>query len=81
MSEAELLASSVSEYTALVGRVSTLENTDMDQLVSRLSSEHDWTERGAQAITSLANEYGVFMLRNALALAIALGKEDGELDF
>lgn len=81
MSETELLASSVSEYTTMVDRVSTRENVDMNSLVRRLSSEHDWTERGAQAITSLANDYGTFMLRNALALAIALGKEDGDLEF
>jgi len=30
-------------------------------------------------IVTLANKYGAFMLRNALAVALALGKEDGDL--
>lgn len=41
----------------------------------------DWSERGADEIIRLAKDYGAFMLRNALALAIVLGKEDGELGF
>ena len=49
--------------------------------MSELSSRHDWTHQGAQAIISLANDYGTFMLRNALALAIALEQEDGDLGF
>ena len=35
----------------------------------------------ARAIVSLANDYGAFMLRNALALAVVLDKEDGDLGF
>ena len=84
MSETEFLESAVSEYRPLldpawdkkdVGRV------DTERLISQLTREHDWTDLGARAIVSLATEYGTFMLRNALALAIILDKEDGDLGF
>jgi len=81
MTETELLESTVSEYKAVVERGGTGKHLDMNGIVRSLSSTHDWTDRGARAIVSLANEYGAFMLRNALALAIALEKEDGDLEF
>jgi len=83
MSEIELLESAVCEYRGLLAsaRVDGTERLDMDRLVQHLSRAHDWTEHGARGIVSLANEYGAFMLRNALALALALGKEDGDLGF
>lgn len=81
MTETDLLESTVFEYKEVVEQVSIGESVDMNCLVRRLSSAHDWTEQGAQTIAALANEYGTFMLRNALALAIALGKEDGDLEF
>jgi hypothetical protein len=46
-----------------------------------VTASNDWTEHGARAIVSLASQYGAFMLRNALALAVALDKEDGDLGF
>jgi hypothetical protein len=52
-----------------------------DRLHDRLVAEADWTERGAEAVVSLARNYGSFMLRNALALAIALDIEDGRLGY
>ena len=83
MNETELLESTVSEYRSMLeaykeksfGQLST------DHILSELSSNHDWTFQGAQAIFSLAKEYGAFMLRNAFALAIALEQEDGDLGF
>jgi hypothetical protein len=83
MSEIELLESAVGEYRGLLAsvKVDGTERLDMDRLVQHLSLAHDWTEHGAQGIVSLANAYGAFMLRNALALALALGKEDGDLGF
>jgi len=41
----------------------------------------DWSERGADEIARLATDYGAFMLRNALAIALVLGREDGEIGF
>ena len=83
MSETELLQSTVSEYRELLSFVKT-ENPKVagtDRLTQTLSGSGDWTEAGAQSIVSLANQYGAFMLRNALALAIALDKEDGDMGF
>ena len=83
MSETELLQSTVSEYRELLSFVKT-ENPKVvgtDRLTQTLSGSGDWTEAAAQSIVSLANQYGAFMLRNALALAIALDKEDGDMGF
>jgi len=46
-----------------------------------LAQDHDWSHEGARAIIDLANNYGSFMLKNALALSIVLGKEDGDLGY
>jgi hypothetical protein len=83
MTEIELLGSAVNEYRGLLAssEVDGTEIVDMNRLVPHLSRAHDWTEEGARVIVTLANEYGAFMLRNALALALALGKEDGDLGF
>ncbi len=54
---------------------------DYEGLALALAQDHDWTEQGARAIIDLANNYGSFMLKNALALSIALGREDGELGY
>jgi len=80
MNETEILESIVHEYTLLL-QSNRNELLDSDQIVSKLSRSHDWSESGARAMVSLANDYGSFMLRNALAFAIALEKEDGELGF
>ncbi|MCK4626982.1 MAG: hypothetical protein KAV00_16840 [Phycisphaerae bacterium] len=50
---------------------------DWDQLAFLLEREAGWTANGAYAIIHVAREYGTFVLRNALALAAALGIEDG----
>jgi len=73
----------ISEYKKFSDTAKMFGNGELnsDRLVSILSENHDWTEKGAQAIICLADEYGAFMLRNALALAIVLGKEDGRLGF
>lgn len=83
MNETELIESTVSEYRNLFEPTKLKINgkLDIDRIVSILSKEHDWTHQGAKAIFCLANEYGAFMLRNALALAIVLGKEDGNMGF
>ena len=83
MNETEFLESIVSEYTSLLKSTHNkqVDRFDIDQIVRKLSRAHDWSDSGARAIISLANDYGSFMLRDALALAIALGKEDGELGF
>ena len=83
MNENQLLQSAISEYESLLAPMveRTTKPPDSESLIRELHRTHDWTEGGARAVVSLANDYGAFMLRNALALAIALGKEDGELGF
>jgi len=81
MKESYLLESTISEYEGLLPTnfKEGASPVNKDRLISALSREHDWTERGAAAIVSLANDYGTFVLRNALALAIVLDIEDGSL--
>lgn len=83
MRRTELLESTVSEYGKLLESAAGtgLRPWDTDRLAEDLSRGHDWTSDGARTIVALASEYGAFMLRNALALAIVLDKEDGDLGF
>jgi hypothetical protein len=46
-----------------------------------LVKELEWTPRAAEHLLKLSNDYGSFMLRNALALSLALKIEDGDLEF
>lgn len=50
----------------------------VEQQLVRISG---WTEDAAREVTTLAREYGGFMLRNALAVAKVLNVEDGELGY
>jgi hypothetical protein len=63
------------EYEAIIDDLGT-DATD-EQIVRALVERGDWTRNGARAVVALAREQGVFVLRNALALAAALGIEDG----
>jgi len=83
MNEGAFLESTIAEYDGLIQAIGSQEVTQLgdDQIATRLSVSCDWTERGADAIVGLARDYGAFMLRNALALAIALGEEDGRLGY
>jgi len=54
---------------------------DWGKLEEELSETAEWTREGARHLASLARSYGSFMLRNALALAVATDIEDGELGF
>jgi hypothetical protein len=83
MREHQLLQSAISEYESLLASMSDriAQPVRSEDMIRELRRTHDWTDGGARAIVSLANDYGAFMLRNALALAVALGKEDGELGF
>lgn len=83
MNERQLLESTVSEYEALLRSLELKggDEPNVERLIKRLMRSHDWTGQGAEEIVKLANMYGAFMLRNALALAIALNKEDGDLRY
>ena len=42
-----------------------------------MDGRHVWSEAGAAAVVALAADYGSFMLRNALALALAMDAVNG----
>ena len=72
------------EYTVLLpeaGRGTDGEGVDSQALVGRLVADGEWQWAGAEHLVNLAEENGVFMLRNALALAVAMGKDDGSLGY
>ena len=64
------------EYETIIADLGA-QATD-EQIVHALVEQADWTERGARAVVMLSRKYGVFVLRNALALANAMQIEDGE---
>jgi len=51
---------------------------DWARVEVKLQNEMEWTPEGAAHIAALARDYGAFVLRNAMALAISLGIEDGD---
>jgi len=73
----------VEEYRALVYDAVSLSQRgtriDWGLVETWLQRDAAWTAEGARHVTELARQYGVFVLRNAVALAIALDIEDGEL--
>lgn len=81
--EAMSLQSAISEYNSAVSPAlrRAAQRGRTEKLTTTLSKKHDWTIEGARTIVGLANDYGTFMLRNALALAVVLNKEDGDLGF
>jgi len=71
------LQSSITEYAS----TASAHRKDPEGLEHALSTEHEWTPQAAETLVRLANDYGAFMLRHALALAVALDVEDGDLNF
>lgn len=61
-----------SEY-AYLGKVQS-----ESDVVGKLVAEHDWTPDAARKVLDLAEGNGVFLLRNALALAIVRDIHDGQ---
>ena len=83
IAEIDRLQCTLEEYETLVGVVAHEPHAQMDEtgwrrLGRMLSDEAEWTSHGAEEVLFLARQYGSFMLRNALALALALGIEDGK---
>ena len=84
MNEGEYVDSLVRGYASLLhGRLSNDPQTKHDEtgIVEDLARSADWSTSGAHELLTLADHYGAFMLRNALAIAVVLGKEDGTLGF
>lgn len=68
----------VEEYRDLFDDVSS---DAPDSLEEALMRGAEWTPEAAEHLLQLATAYGSFMLRNALAISLALDIEDGELGF
>jgi hypothetical protein len=78
MSDPENVAAIVEEYRAI------FENENGDHsgsLERRLHESGEWTATASLHLISLAENYGSFMLQNALAISLALDIEDGEFGF
>ncbi len=74
------LACLLDEYRTLVHESrGTDGEIEWDSLRGALVVTGEWTADGAQRLIDLVSDYGSFFLRNAAALAMATGVEDGEL--
>lgn len=79
MTEGERVDSLIDEYESLMAKHASSAG-ELDFL-RELSISADWTVSGAHELLKLANRYGAFMLRNALAIAVVLRREDGSSEF
>ncbi len=69
-----------SEYQAYVADASDKNHKiNWNNLIELLCIKGDWTKEGAETLAELVQNYGSFILKNALALAIATNIEDGKL--
>jgi len=71
----------IQEYTAVFPPPKKEKQIDWTRIETKLHNDMEWTQEGAVQVAALAREYGAFVLRNALALAVSLGIEDGELGY
>ena len=84
MRAGECVDSLVSEYATLLrGKLSKDSQMQHDEagMIEELVESADWSMSGARELMRLADNYGAFMLRNALAVAVVLRKEDGVQGF
>ncbi len=75
MREDENVSELVKEYRDLLTRKGSDSPADV------LINQSEWSPTAAEHLMWLANKYGSFMLRNALAVSLTLGIEDGEFGF
>jgi hypothetical protein len=69
----------VVEYRSLIESIGP--DPSDEQLRAILVEHAEWTEQGAAVVVMLARQFGTSVLANALALAEALGIEDGDAGF
>jgi len=72
------LSQLVGGYAELAEQVVISDVVDWDKLTATLVREHDWTYPAATALTAVVKSHGSFLLRNAAAIAIALGHTENE---
>ena len=80
MTEGEHVDSLVDEYGMLIAEQSN-GTYDESRIIKELADSADWTLSGAHELLRSVHVYGAFMLRNALAIAVVLDKEDGSAGF
>ena len=68
----------VDEYDGLFAKV---KDDSIDSYRELLVSGGDWSDQAASHLLQLVKNNGAFILRNALAISMALGIEDGDLGF
>jgi hypothetical protein len=69
----------IQEYVDVFTQPKRKQLIDWTRVESKLQHEMKWTQEGAVHVAALARDYGAFVLRNALALALCLGIEDGDI--
>jgi hypothetical protein len=72
------VTSLVEEYRILLVDTQCVPSESQERI---LSCEADWSPQAASDLLRLARKYGSFMLRNALAISVALEIKDGELGY
>ncbi len=84
MSEGEYVDSLIDDYETLLTQT-LLKNSrgeyNESEILKELVVSADWSLFAAREILRLVENYGAFMLRNALAIAVVLAKEDGSEGF
>ena len=78
MREGEYVESLISEYEIVLGKRELKDaqgGFSESRILEELSVSAEWSVTGARELLRLAEKYGAFMLRNALAIAVVLGKE------
>jgi hypothetical protein len=85
MKTSENISYLVSEYTCMLDqttkRAATNISNDSNKIKELLVAEGNWTPQAADHLIRLSKDYGSFMLRNALALSLALEIDDGAFGF
>jgi hypothetical protein len=80
MAEGDYVDALIGEYGTLIAE-QTNGKYDESRIIKELADSADWTLSSAHELLRLADVYGAFMLRNALAIAVVLGKKDGAAGF
>jgi hypothetical protein len=84
MSEGQYVDTLIDDYETLLTQT-LLKNSrgeyNESEILKELVVSADWSLSAAREILRLVENYGAFMLRNALAIAVVLGKEDGSEGF
>ena len=78
MNTAENVAGLVDEYRTLFEEA---DSSSSGALETALVNDAEWTPEVAGHLLQLARENGSFILRNALAISLALEIADGDLGF